>query len=148
MLVEDCLRRRRKGVPQDSPLSLQHYCILFHELVRRGHRNRRYAGGFSIYVQSERAASRVGDRILCFLVDWLRLPFRCEKSGIRRLLNIQILGHGFVSIYRKGVKGQFRLSAAPKSWQRLKKKLKMLTRTMMPMSLDERKIENNVVVRD
>ncbi len=151
MLVEGRLRRRRKGVPQGSPLSPLLSNILLNELdkelERRGHRYMRYADDFSIDVRSERAARRVGNGIFRFLRDKLRLPINHEKSGIRRPLNFQTLGHGFVSTYRKGAKGQYRLVATPKSWQRLKWKLKMLTRKTTPMSFDERKTEINAVVR-
>jgi retron-type reverse transcriptase len=61
--LEGNLHKRRKGVPQGSPLSPLLSNILLHELdkelERRGHRWVRYADDFSIYVRSEKAARRV-----------------------------------------------------------------------------------------
>jgi len=151
MLVNGCLRRRRKGVPQGSPLSPLLSNILLHELdrelERRGHRYMRYADDFSIYVRSKRAARRVGNSIFAFLRDKLRLPINREKSGIRRPTSFQTLGHGFAPTFRKGEKGRYQLTAAPKSWQRLKQKLKTLTRKTTPMSFDERIAKLELLIR-
>jgi group II intron reverse transcriptase/maturase len=136
------LHKRRKGVPQGSPLSPLLSNILLNELdkelERRGHRYVRYADDFSIYVQSRAAARRVGNSIFVYLRDVLNLPINREKSGIRRPLQFELLGYGFVSSYRKGEKGKYQLVVSNVSWQAFKAKLKVLSRKTAPMSFDER----------
>ena len=72
------LVKRRKGVPQGSPLSPLLSNILLNELdkelERRGHRYVGYADDFSIYVRSNKSAKRVGNSIYRFLQDNLHLP--------------------------------------------------------------------------
>lgn len=136
------LARRRKGVPQGSPLSPLLSNIMLHELdrelERQGLRFVRYADDFSIYVKSKAEARRIGNTTYKFLKRKLRLPINREKSGIRRPVNFTILGFGFVPTYVKGEKGRYQLVVAPKSWTRLKQKLKTITRKTTPMSFDER----------
>ena len=87
VLINGKLHKRRKGVPQGSPLSPLLSNILLNELdkelEKRGHRYVRYADDFSVYVKSKRAAKRVGNSIYKFLRDKLQLPIDREKSGIR-----------------------------------------------------------------
>ncbi len=73
-----------------------------------------------------------------FLRDKLKLPINRDKSGIRRPVNFQILGFGFVPIYKKGNKGKYQLIVAPKRWKSFKAKLKDVTKKTKPMSFDER----------
>ncbi|WP_345027307.1 group II intron maturase-specific domain-containing protein, partial [Flavivirga jejuensis] len=69
------------------------------------------------------------------------------KSGIRRPVNFELLGHGFVPIYKKGLKGHYQLVIAKKSWGKLKRKLKSITKKTKPMSLLERLERLNDVCR-
>ena len=148
---EGKLCKRRKGVPQGSPLSPLLSNILLNELdkelERRGHRYVRYADDFSIYVRSKRAAKRVGNSIFKFLRDKLRLPINREKSGIRRPLQFEILGYGFVPSYQKGAKGQYQLVVSKKKWESFKAQLKELTRKTTPMSFDKRIERLNWLIR-
>jgi len=98
----------------------------------------RFADDFSIYCKTKAEAKKVGNTIYLFLRDKLKLPINKEKSGIRRPINFQILGFGFVSIYRKGIKGKYQLIVAKKRWQSFKAKLKEETRKTNPKSFDER----------
>jgi group II intron reverse transcriptase/maturase len=140
--VNGKLQKRRKGVPQGSPLSPLLSNILLHELdkelEKRGHRYVRYADDFSIYVRSKKAARRVGNSIYQFLKDRLRLPINREKSGIRRPLSFELLGYAFVSSYKKGERGKVQLVVSKKKWKSLKAELKALTRKTIPMTFDER----------
>ncbi len=58
----------------------------------------------------------------------LKLPIKRDKSGICRPVNFQILGFGFVPIYKKGIKGKYQLNVSPKRWKSFKAKLKEVTR--------------------
>ena len=145
------LQKRRKGVPQGSPLSPLLSNILLNELdkelERRGHRYVRYADDFSIYVSSKQAAKRVGNSVYNFLSSKLRLPINREKSGIRRPSTFQVLGYGFVPIYKKGVKGKYQLVVKDSKWKEFKRKLKYLTKKTIPASFDERIQRINQLVR-
>ena len=151
MQINGTLHKRRKGVPQGSPLSPLLSNILLNELDRelekRGHRYVRYADDFSIYVRSKRAARRVGNSIYLFLRDVLRLPINREKSGIRRPSTFDILGYHFVPVFKKGARGQYQLVVSAKSRKAFKRKLKELTRKTIPISFAERIRRINRLVR-
>jgi Retron-type reverse transcriptase len=136
------LVKRRKGVPQGSPLSPLLSNIMLNELdkemERQGLRYVRYADDFSIYTKSESSARKIGNNLFLFLKNKLKLPINREKSGIRRPVNFTILGYRFVPTYVKGEKGKYQLVASEKSWKSLKEKLKIITRKTTPMSFDER----------
>jgi RNA-directed DNA polymerase len=136
------LHRRRKGVPQGSPISPLLSNILLDlldkELERRNLKYVRYADDFSIYTKSKREARKVGNELYLFLKDKLRLPINREKSGIRRPSNFEMLGHAFVPTYQKGVKGKYQLVVKKDSWESLKRKLKQFTKKTKPYSFEER----------
>jgi group II intron reverse transcriptase/maturase len=140
--VNGRLTKRRKGVPQGSPISPLLSNIILHELdremERQGLRYVRYADDFSIYCKTKSEAREKGNRIYRFLRDKLKLPINREKSGIRRPVNFSILGHGFVPTYQKGIKGQYQLIVEKSRWKQLKAKLKEETRKTTPMTFNER----------
>lgn len=142
MRINGKLHRRRKGVPQGSPISplLSNILldVLDKELDRRNLKYVRYADDFSIYTKSKREARKVGNEIYLFLKDKLRLPINREKSGIRRPSDFELLGHAFVPTYQKGVKGKYQLVVKKNSWESLKRKLKQITKKTKPYSFDER----------
>ena len=151
ILINGKLNKRKKGVPQGSPLSPLLSNILLNELdkelEKRGHRYVRYADDFSIYVRSKKSAKRVGNSIYKFLRDKLRLPINRKKSGIRKPLDFQVLGFGFVPTYKKGEKGRYQLVAEPSKWKEFKTKLKYLTKKTIPTSFEERISRINLLVR-
>lgn len=151
ILINGKLHKRKKGVPQGSPLSPLLSNILLNELdkelEKRGHRYVRYADDFSIYVKSKKSAKRVGNSIYKFLRDKLRLPINREKSGVRKPLGFHVLGFGFVPTYKKGEKGKYQLVVKPSKWKEFKEKLKYLTKKTIPASFEERIDRINLLIR-
>ena len=145
------LVKRRKGVPQGSPISPLLSNIILRELdeymENRGMKFVRYADDFSIYCKTKSQAKSQGNDVFKFLRDKLKLPINREKSGIRRPVNFQILGYGFVPTYAKGEKGKYQLVVTKKRWKALKSKLKEITRKTAPMSFDGRIEKLNQVIR-
>jgi group II intron reverse transcriptase/maturase len=142
ILINGKLIKRRKGVPQGSPLSPLLSNIMLHELdkemERQGLKYVRYADDFSIYTKSKSTARKTGNKIFLFLKNKLRLPINREKSGIRKPVQFEILGHRFVPTYEKGTKGKYQLVVSDKSWDKLKQNLKTITRKTTPASIAER----------
>jgi group II intron reverse transcriptase/maturase len=142
MLINGKLVKRRKGVPQGSPLSPLLSNIMLNELdkemEKQGLRYVRYADDFSIYMKSNHAARKTGNKIYLFLKDKLKLPINREKSGIRKPVNFTILGFEFVPTYVKGERGKYQLTVSKKGWEMLKQKLKTITRKTTPCTFDER----------
>lgn len=145
------LVKRRKGIPQGSPLSPLLSNIMLHELDRELERQDlrfiRYADDFSIYTKTKAKAREIGNTIFKFLRDKLKLPINREKSGIRRPVNFTLLGFSFVPTYVKSEKGKYQLVVSNKSWKKLRQKLKFITRKTTPMSFDERILKLNEVQR-
>lgn len=113
------------GVPQGGPLSpvLANVVLdeLDWELDRRGHRFVRYADDCQILVKSQRAGERVMSSIQRFVEDSLRLEVNTRKSAVDRPWNRQFLG---LTVTR----GDHRLKVSPKALDRLKTRLRVLTR--------------------
>ena len=149
--IDGRLQKRRKGVPQGSPLSPLLSNILLNELdkvlEKRGLLYVRYADDFSIYVKREISAKRVGNNIYKFLRDQLKLPINREKSGVRTPHTFSVLGFSFVPVYKKGVKGKYQLVVNAKKWKALKEKLKYLTKKTIPLKFDERIKRLNWLIR-
>jgi len=145
------LHKRRKGIPQGSPISplLSNIIldVLDKEMQKQGLRYVRYADDFSIYAKSKSEAKRIGNSMYLFLRDKLKLPINKAKSGIRRPVNFKLLGHSFVPIYKKGIKGQYQLVVKQASWEKFKRNLKSLTKKTKPMSILERLERLNQVCR-
>lgn len=142
ILITGKLTKRRKGVPQGSPLSPLLSNIMLHELdkelEKQGLKWVRYADDFSIYCKSKQAARKSGNQVFAFLKNKLKLPINREKSGIRKPVQFEILGHRFVPTYEKGTKGKYQLVISDKSWGKLKQNIKAITRKTTPLGLAER----------
>lgn len=151
IMIDGKLHKRRKGVPQGSPLSPLLSNIILNELdkelERRGLRFVRYADDFSIFCKTKEQARKAGNDIYLFLKNKLRLPINREKSGLRKPVNFTLLGYGFVPTYRKGEKGKYQLIVSEKGWKTLKQKIKVITRKTTPMTFDERIQKLNEVMR-
>lgn len=142
MLIDGKLHKRRKGLPQGSPLSPLLSNIMLHVLDKylegRGLRFIRYADDFSIYCGSKSEARSIGNEVYVFLKEKLDLKINRKKSGIRRPTSFTVLGHTFASIYKKGGKGQYQLIVSKRSWENHKRKLKRVTKKTLGCSFDER----------
>ena len=142
IMINGKLTRRRKGVPQGSPLSPLLSNIMLHELDKELEKQQlkyvRYADDFSIYCKSNHSARKTGNNIFVFLKNKLKLPINGEKSGIRKPVQFTILGHRYVPTYEKGTKGKYQLVVSDKSWDKLKQSLKTITRKTAPKSIAER----------
>ena len=142
IMINGKLIKRRKGVPQGSPLSPLLSNIMLHELDRhleeQGLKYVRYADDFNIYTRSKGEARKTGNAVFLFLKNKLKLPINREKSGIRKPVQFEILGHRFVSTYQKDSKGKYQLVVSEKSWKNLKQHLKTITCKTAPQSIAER----------
>jgi len=151
ILIKGKLVKRRKGVPQGSPISPLLSNILLHELdkelTRKGLKFVRYADDFSIYTKSRYKAKVIGNAIFLFLRDKLKLTINLEKSGIRKPVQFTILGFRFAPTYQKGVKGRYQLTVGDKAWAKLKQSLKEVTRKTAPKSFEERIRKINEIQR-
>ena len=151
ILLDGLTQQREQGTPQGSPLSplLSNIILteLDKELEKRGLRFVRYADDFSIFVKSKRASERVRRNITEFVETKLHLKINNEKSQICRPIHYFILGYGFVPTYKKGEKGKYNLRVNPKSFKRLKQKIKEITRKTSPTPFTERLIKLEQVTR-
>ena len=151
IFIKGKLTKRRKGVPQGSPLSPLLSNILLNEmdkfLTQKGQKFVRYADDFSIYCKSKSKAKEIGNQVFLFLKNKLKLPINLDKSGIRTPSSFQILGHTYTSSFEKGAKGQFQLIVSDKKWKELKTKIKEITRKTSPKSFNQRNQELKLLQR-
>lgn len=135
--------QRIKGTPQGSPLSplLSNIVLdeLDKELERRGLRFVRYADDMIILLQSEAAANRVIKGITTYIEKRLKLRVNATKSRICRPYQLNFLGHSLL------LDGNLGLSR--ESEQRLKDKIRELTRRNRGISLQQLIKELNLKLR-
>lgn len=145
------LKRRRKGVPQGSPISPLLSNIILNELDKelenRGLLFVRYADDFSIFVKSSFSAIRVKASIKRFIESKLHLQINDDKSSIVRPLKYEFLGYTFVSSYKKGDRGKYDLVVSQSSFNELKRKIKYITKKVIPASFEERILRLNWLMR-
>ncbi|MEO6229017.1 MAG: group II intron reverse transcriptase/maturase [Ferruginibacter sp.] len=137
---------RIEGTPQGSPLSplLSNIVLdeLDKELATRGHRFVRYADDCSIYVKSEKSALRVMETITDYIESKLKLKVNRTKTKVSRPTDSTLLGFSF---YRSGESWQVRI--APKSFTRIKKKMKERTKRNDPTPAKEKIKKIEAVIR-
>jgi RNA-directed DNA polymerase len=131
MLQQGVKIRRVEGTPQGGPLSplLANLLLddLDKELERRSHRFCRYADDCNIYVRSKRAGERVMHSITGFLENELRLRVNQEKSAVAHVQERKFLGYQLLSEGRLGI--------APASLERVKARIRQITRRNRGVSI-------------
>lgn len=84
ILINGKLTKRRKGVPQGSPLSPLLSNILLNEmdkfLTQKGQKFIRYADDFSIYCKGKLRAKEIGNQVYLFLKNKLKLPINRDDA--------------------------------------------------------------------
>jgi group II intron reverse transcriptase/maturase len=138
IFLDGVTSKRTEGTPQGSPLSPLLSNILLNELdkelEKRKHRFVRYADDFSIYVKTKRSAYRVMRSVTRFVEDKLKLKVNKEKSAVRYVGHMELLGYG---IYRMRSQ-KFGLKVIESNWQKFMRKCKAITKKSHPYSFDER----------
>ena len=135
------------GTPQGGNLSPLLSNIMLNELdkelEKRGLRFVRYTDDCIIVVRSEKSANRVMENITKFIEKKLGLKVNVEKSKVARPNQIKYLGYGFY--YTKT--GIIKTKPHLKSIQKFKRKLKQITKRNYSISLNERIVKLNQVIR-
>jgi len=126
------------GTPQGGNLSPLLSNIMLNELDKeleaRGLNFVRYADDCNIFVRSEKAAERVMKSITDFIERKLGLKVNAAKSQIGRPGQIKFLGFGYI----EDGSGKYQAIPHSLSVEKLKRKLKTLTRRNWSISLDVR----------
>ena len=134
------------GTPQGGNLSPLLSNIMLNELdkelEKRGLRFTRYADDCIIVVKSEKSANRVMESITKFIEKKLGLKVNTTKSKVARPDQIKYLGFGF---YLKN--DEWRPKPHIKSIQKLQRKCKQITKRNWSISLEDRIIRANQVIR-
>lgn len=137
---------RSEGTPQGSPLSplLSNIVLdeLDKELLARGHRFVRYADDCSIYVKSEKSGLRVMESITKYIEGKLKLTVNRDKSKVSRPSESTLLGFSFY----KSSQG-WEICIAPKSFNKIKKKIKEKTKRNDPAPAKDKIKKLEVVIR-
>jgi group II intron reverse transcriptase/maturase len=138
VMVGKTLDETTVGTPQGGNLSPLLSNVMLNELDKeleaRGVNFVRYADDCNIFVKSEKAAKRVMKSITNFIEKKLGLIVNATKSQIGRPEQIKFLGFG----YTMDESGAYQAIPHMLSTEKLKRKLKHLTRRSWGISLDER----------
>lgn len=136
-----------KGTPQGGNLSPLLSNIMLNELDKeleaRGLEFVRYADDCIIMVKSEKAANRVLTSITKYIEKKLGLKVNAEKSKVTRPTKTKYLSFSFW----KDAKGRWKPKPHIKAYQKLKRKLKALTKRNWSINLDNRIKQINYLVR-
>jgi RNA-directed DNA polymerase len=143
ILIGGVENQRIKGTPQGSPLSPLLSNIVLDELDQDLRRRRlsfvRYADDLLIFTSSEKSAERVYKGVSEYIQKKMRLKVNEAKSGVKKLNEVNFLGHGLVG------KGKLRLSESSET--KFKEKLKKVTSRKRGISLEQLIKEVNAITR-
>ena len=147
VMEKGVLKPTKQGTPQGGNLSPLLSNIMLNELDKeleaRGLNFVRYADDCIILVKSEKAANRVLSSITKYIEKKLGLKVNAEKSKVTRPTQTKYLGFSFWAT--KG--GKWKPKPHIKSYQKLIRKLKQLTKRSWSISLDNRIKQINYLVR-
>ena len=147
VMVNGIKMKTKVGTPQGGNLSPLLSNIMLNELDKeldaRGLNFVRYANDCIILVKSEKAANRVLTSITKFIEKKLGLKVNAEKSKVTRLTKTKCLSFSFW----RTAGGKWKPKPHIKSYQKLIRKLKQLTKRSWSISLDERIKKINYLVR-
>jgi RNA-directed DNA polymerase len=145
IMVDGVCIRTEEGTPQGGPLSplLSNVMLddLDKELEKRGHRFVRYADDCNIYVKSQRAGERVMRSVKRFLGERLKLKVNEAKSAVDKVNERKFLGFTLSGGKRS------RIRIASKALERLKDRIRELTRRSWGIRMAERIRRLNVYLR-
>jgi RNA-directed DNA polymerase len=131
MMRDGVCVRRYEGTPQGGPLSPLLANLLLDDLDKmleaRGHRFCRYADDCNIYVRSEKAGERVMAKVAEFLRSRLHLQVNRDKSAVAPVGERAFLGYRLLWDGRLGI--------APESLDRVKHRLRQITKRNRGISL-------------
>ena len=146
VMINGIVQPTKIGTPQGGNLSPLLSNIMLNELdkelEKRGLRFVRYADDCLIMVRSEKAANHVMESVTRYIENKLGLIVNAEKSKVARPRDIKYLGFGF---YNK--KGEWKPKPHLKSVQKFKSKLKDITSRSNAVSISEKIIKLNQVIR-
>jgi RNA-directed DNA polymerase len=146
IMTDGVISPRTEGTPQGSPLSPLLSNIVLNELDKelqaRSHRFVRYADDCSIYVRSEKSAQRVMETITHYIENKLKLKVNRTKSKVSHPNESTLLGFSF---YRSEKGWEIRI--APKSLDKIKKKMKEKTQRNNPTNAKEKIKKMEAVIR-
>jgi group II intron reverse transcriptase/maturase len=136
ILADGVVVERYEGTPQGGPLSPLLANVLLDEvdkeLERRGHAFVRYADDLRVFVGSKRAGERVMSSLVR-LFGKLRLRVNESKSAVDRATKRPLLGFGLWPA--RG--GELRFKVARKALDRMKGRVRQLTRRIRGRSLEQ-----------
>jgi group II intron reverse transcriptase/maturase len=128
------------GVPQGGPLSPLLSNVMLNELdmelTLRGHKFVRYADDCMIFVRSRKSAERTLSSIVSFIEKKLFLKVNMTKTSVTTYNKIKYLGYAFYLS-----KGKCRLRVHPKSVDRMKRRIRELTRRNHGISNEARALK-------
>lgn len=146
VMVNGVKQPTKVGTPQGGNLSPLLSNIMLNELDKeleaRGLNFVRYADDCIILVKSEKVAERVLNSITKFIEKKLGLKVNAEKSKVTRPTQTKYLGFSFWKS-----KDKWKPKPHLKSYQKLQRKLKELTKRSWSVSLSKRIEKINYVVR-
>lgn len=133
IMTDGVVSQRTEGTPQGSPLSPLLSNIVLDELDKelegRGHKFVRYADDCNIFVRSQKAGERVMQSISAFIGGKLKLIVNKEKSKVCPSTQTKFLGYT--------VQNNGSLTIADKSLERLKTKVRKITKRNRGRSLEQ-----------
>lgn len=147
VMINGVVQPTKLGTPQGGNLSPLLSNIMLNELdkelEKRGLKFVRYADDCLIMVRSEKAASHVMQTVTNYIEHRLGLKVNASKSKVARPRNIKYLGYGFY----KDKQGRWKPKPHLKSIQKFENKIKDITSRSNAMSINEKIMKLNQVIR-